>query len=90
MDNNGHKDKLKMYKTAFLDESGFGKGCLYDLLKSCYFTGPTYKPGVSALDLAFAEGRRSVVLDILKILEMSEEDVTKFIRLQEERNREVY
>lgn len=68
---------VRAYKTVF--KSLDGKIVLQDMMKQCNFTDATYSHGVNDLSMQIKEGRRSVVLDILKILETSEEEILNII-----------
>lgn len=70
-------DLVRAYKATF--KSPEGKKVLLDLMKSCHFTSPTFRPHASDITMQIAEGRRSVVTDILAILETSEEQVLQFL-----------
>lgn len=65
------------YKRAFSSEQG--KRVLYDLIASHHLMRPTYVRG-DAIEMAYNEGQRNVVLRILSILETTEEAMTNLIR----------
>lgn len=58
------KQKVVLYKTLFSSETG--KEVLGDLERQCYLGISSYDD--NALTMAFREGRRSVVLDIKRLL----------------------
>ena len=65
-------DLVRAYKSTF--KSAEGRKVLLDLMKQCHFTTTTLSSNIE-----FSEGRRSVVIDILVILEMSEEQILQFL-----------
>lgn len=55
-------------------------------MKSCSFTKTTYSP--DPIGMAFNEGRRSVVLDILQVLKKDESAIMDFFKQLSEKERE--
>lgn len=68
-------DLIRAYKNVF--NSPEGQTVLFDLMKSCSFLKATYYSGVDSMQIN--EGRRSVILDILGVLDRKEEDIIKFL-----------
>ena len=63
-------DLIRAYKTSFNSESG--KLVLFDMMSQTGFLKTNYGD-------AFQEGRRSVILDIITILNKSEEEILTFL-----------
>jgi len=55
-------------------------------MKSCCFLRNTYYAGADSMQIN--EGRRSVVLDILGVLDRKEEDIIKFLQQSNAREEE--
>ena len=68
-------DIVRAYKTIF--ETSEGKDVLQDLMKTSFFTKSIFTPEPNTM--AYYEGRRSVVLDILALLDKKEEDILKIL-----------
>lgn len=64
------------YKRAFASEQGMR--VLYDMMSSHHVLGSTYVKG-DALDMAFREGQRQVVLRILTIMKTDPSKMEKLI-----------
>ena len=79
-------DIVRAYKNVF--ESADGKIVLYDLMQSCSYLKPTYIQGIQSIQIN--EGRRSVILDILDVMNRSEADLVKFINNSLKREQEEY
>ena len=77
-------DVVRAYKNVFKGEGG--PRVLHDLMKSCSFNKSTYSG--DAMQMAHNEGRRSVVLDILYILEKNEASILEFLNKSNERDKE--
>lgn len=73
------------YKNVFESESG--KNILYDLMKSGFFLNATFSDNI--YEMAYREGRRSVILNIIGALNMDIKTLEKEIRERStnERNR---
>lgn len=76
----GKRDKklayIRAYKQFF--ETDSGRYVLWDMMKQCHFRGTSYSPNPQ--EMAFNEGRRSVILDILKITETDERKILDFFQ----------
>lgn len=77
-------DVVRAYKTVF--NSVDGGRVMYDLMKSCSFTTSTFSQG-DALGMAHNEGRRSVLLDIIKVLNKDEADTLEFLKQSTEKDK---
>lgn len=67
---------VRAYKRFF--ESDDGRFVLWDMMKSCKFRQSTFAS--NAQEMAYNEGRRSVILDILKITETDERAILEFFQ----------
>jgi hypothetical protein len=70
-------DLIRDCKEVF--KSKAGKSLLKHLLAISHYCTTTYSVN-DALTMAFREGRRSIVLDVLKLLEMEELDIHGLIK----------
>jgi len=74
-----HKSMMVDYKRVFGTEQG--QRVLNDLIASHYVMGSTYGRGENAaMDLAFREGQRQVVLRIMTIMKYDPEQVANQIK----------
>ena len=69
-------DYIRAYKQFFETESG--RFVLWDMMKSCKFRQSTFS--ANAQEMAYNEGRRSVILDIIKITETDERAILEFFQ----------
>ncbi len=72
------KEKLVLAYKSFFD-SHDGKVILKHLLQISNFVKTTYNPSEPA-SLMYNEGRRSIVLDMLRTIELNEVEVLNLIR----------
>jgi len=85
--------KQRLAKTTYQAYRGFfssedGKTVLQDLMRSCCFMRNTI--GQSPEETYFNEGRRSVVLSILKTSKMSNDEINTFVGDMEAQDKELY
>lgn len=71
------------YKSTF--DSPHGKKVLYHLAKACYVMSTTVPRTFDKDMMLFREGQRSVVLNIMKNVNMNLEQLEKLIREMEEK-----
>lgn len=69
--------QLKDYKRTFSSEQG--QRVLMDLISAHHVMGSTYVKG-DAIDMAFREGQRQVILRIMTIMKYEPDQVAKTIR----------
>lgn len=76
---------LKQTKEEYVAVFGsqVGKKVLASLEQICYINRTTYSRPVEALDLAMHEGMRFVIIHIKNMMKL---DITKIMKLKEERN----
>ncbi len=79
-------DVVRDYKGVF--NGVRGKRVLFDLMRSCSFINTTISPDIAIM--AYKEGRRSVVLDIIKITGKKESAILDFFKQQTEKMEEEY
>lgn len=77
-------DTVRAYKSVFNGEGG--KLVLEDMEKTCFFSKTTYTP--EGHSMAYREGRRSVILDIKKILQKDEAEILKLFKQISQREEE--
>lgn len=77
-------DVVRAYKNVFKGQGG--PRVLHDLMKSCSFIRSTYSG--DPVQMAHNEGRRSVVLDIIKMLGRDEASILDFLNNSNERDKE--
>lgn len=75
-----HLDIIRAYKITF--QSEYGQVVFRDMMKSSSFTTSTYSG--DPVQMAHNEGRRSVILDIIKILDKDEKQILDFINKSED------
>ena len=76
-----HKKPLRIaraYKAVFSGENG--NLVLADLMGKSGFTGYCPTPKQTAAEYAFWEGKRAVLLDILRVLEFDETKIIELLR----------
>lgn len=61
------KAQLSDYRVTFQPESG--QAVLHDLSTAMWVHDSTYQPGIDALSLAYREGQRSVIVQLLRTVE---------------------
>lgn len=69
------KDTMQAYQRVF--ESPEGKLVLRDLMKGCHFYETTFTG--DAIETAYREGERSVVLRIIRTLKLDPREIDKII-----------
>ena len=84
------EERLADFQRTF--DSVFGQKVLLDLKEFCHQTRASYMPGgpgrdgmTSALESAYYEGRRSVVLHIMRQIAMDDEQLAELARTQAQR-----
>lgn len=75
------------FQRAFNNEQG--RLVLVQMARECHLIDPMYRQGIKCCDLAFLEGKRHVLLSILKMLNRGPDDLLKLIEETEnERQRD--
>ena len=69
-------DVIRAYKTVF--NSSEGKIVLYDMMKVCGFRKSILHP--EPVIMGHNEGKRSVIIDIIEVLEKDEKTILDFFR----------
>jgi hypothetical protein len=78
---------LESYKSSF--DGIYGKKVLFDLMKESGFLSPAHTVG-DPYTTAYNDGKRSVLLFILKQLNTSTEDILNLIKQGEENERSAF
>lgn len=81
-------ETIQAYREFFSTKKG--QIILHDLMKVTGFRYPSYKPGhTKSEDMAFNEGRKSVVLQILQTVNASEEQIHKHLQVIQSKEEEL-
>lgn len=80
------KATIAAYRAFFKTKDG--QLVLHDLMKSCGYTGSVM--GKDALETAYNEGQRSIVLRIFQTIQASPEQIAKHLKVIQDKTEEQY